>query len=158
MILFFHLRDWKRWRQALNFLFPSSRAPRSRVALRARLNKRLLCRLFFGFIFALKGLRKAFLQQSVRTATIRADNFLTKVLETRKPCRLAYKRLVSKTCETPKLSQKKWLEDVGVGSTMIENNWRAAFLISNPSNVRKAQISDFFILSFYIVDYQQTTS
>ena len=53
---------------------------------------------------------------------------MTKFLETRKSCRLVYKRLVSKKCEKPKLSQRKWVEDVGVGGTItIEINWKAAF-------------------------------
>ena len=81
---------------------------------------------YLGIISALKELRKSFPQQLRDPNTTTQQIFGQVFLQTQKPGKLAYKKLIQRKSITPKASQEKWLKDCDIPENQPVQ-WRRVF-------------------------------
>ena len=81
---------------------------------------------YLGIISALKELRKSFPQQLRDPNTTTQQVFGKVFLQTQKPGKLAYKKLIQRKSITPKASQEKWLKDCDIPENQPVQ-WRRVF-------------------------------
>ena len=81
---------------------------------------------YLGIISALKELRKSFPQQLRDPNTTTQQVFGKVFLQTQKPGKLAYKKLIQRKSIIPKASQEKWLKDCDIPENQPVQ-WRRVF-------------------------------